>query len=99
MGTFLSQNAFISQREYETTLGIPGTAAAHKDLPTSVVELSIKASDLADRDVLSMSDAFCVVYENTERTNSHWVEIGRTEVIKKFSKSSMGKENHSELQF
>jgi len=80
--SFLSQNAFITQSEYQTTLGIPGTTAPHRNLPTSVVELSIKASDLADRDVLSKSDAFCVVYQNTESTNSHWVEIGRTEVIK-----------------
>ena len=37
----------------------PGQAAA---MPTSTVELSLQCSNLADMDVFSKSDPFCVLY-------------------------------------
>ena len=54
----------------------PGPAAA---LPTSTVELSIRCSDLADKDLLSKSDPVCVLFMQKQ---GNWFEIGRTEMIK-----------------
>ena len=48
-------------------------------LPTSTVELSVKCTDLANKDLLSKSDPLCVMYM---QRNGQWFEIGRTEVIK-----------------
>jgi len=47
-------------------------------LPTSTVELSVKCTDLADKDVLSKSDPLCVMFM---QRNGQWYEIGRTETI------------------
>ena len=47
-------------------------------LPTSTVELSVKCTDLADKDLLSKSDPMCVMFI---QRNGQWYEIGRTETI------------------
>ena len=47
-------------------------------LPTSTVELSVKCTDLADKDLLSKSDPMCVM---SIQRNGQWYEIGRTETI------------------
>ena len=48
-------------------------------LPTSTVELSVKCTDLADKDILSKSDPICVMFM---QRNNQWFEVGRTEMIK-----------------
>ena len=47
-------------------------------LPTSVVELSVRCSDLADMDVMSKSDPVCVL---SLLQGPAWLEFGRTEQI------------------
>ena len=47
-------------------------------LPTSVLELSVRCEDLADMDVLSRSDPVCVL---SLQQGSAWLELGRTERI------------------
>ncbi|GAB9476148.1 Copine [Globisporangium polare] len=47
--------------------------------PTSRVELSLSAKNLKDRDIISKSDPFAVI---SMLEGPHWVEIGRTEVLK-----------------
>ena len=47
-------------------------------LPTSVLELSVRCEDLADMDVLSRSDPVCVL---SLQQGSTWLELGRTERI------------------
>merc|ERR1712038_1143563 len=51
----------------------PGQAAE----PSTMVELSLRCENLADRDVLSKSDPVCIMY--VAGTNGAWVEMGRTE--------------------
>ncbi len=57
----------------------PFTSAPSLAMPTSTLEISVKCSKLADQDVLSKSDPFCVMYMKSQ--TGEWVEIGRTEVI------------------
>ena len=57
------------------TTNLPPTTS----LPTSTVELSVRCTDLADKDLLSKSDPLCVMYM---QRNGQWFEVGRTEVIK-----------------
>ena len=47
-------------------------------LPTSVVELSVRCENLADMDVLSKSDPMCAL---SVRQAQAWLEVGRTERI------------------
>ncbi len=47
-------------------------------LPTSTVELSMKCSNLSDKDLFSKSDPICVLFL---KKAGQWYEIGRTEVI------------------
>jgi len=47
-------------------------------LPTSTVELSVRCTDLADKDYLSKSDPMCVMFM---QRNGQWYEVGRTEII------------------
>ena len=53
------------------------------DIPTSTVEVSVRCTDLEDRDVMSKSDPLCVVFQKMGNTaaNSKWYEIRRTEMI------------------
>ncbi len=55
----------------------PGTA-----MPTSTVELSIKANGLSDLDVFSKSDPVCVLFRQPRGMPGRWVEVGRTEQVK-----------------
>lgn len=48
-------------------------------MPTSTIELTIKCTNLCDKDVLSKSDPVCVF---TQKKKGQWHEIGRTERIK-----------------
>ena len=48
-------------------------------LPTSTVELSVRCTDLADKDLLSKSDPLCVLFMQKQ---GQWCEIGRTEMLK-----------------
>lgn len=50
-------------------------------LPSSVVELSLRAEGLQDLDLLSKSDPFCVVYLKDGSKGAEWTEVGRTEHI------------------
>ena len=61
--------------------GSPGfnPNAASSTLPTSTVELSVKCTDLADKDLMSKSDPICVLFMQKQ---GQWYEIGRTEMIK-----------------
>lgn len=52
---------------------------ANTTLPTSTVELSVRCTDLADKDILSKSDPLCVLFMQKQGT---WYELGRTEMIK-----------------
>ena len=60
--------------------GLPGPSPA--SLPTSTVELSVKANDLSDLDVLSKSDPVCVLFKQPKGMAGRWVEVGRTERVK-----------------
>ena len=51
---------------------------SHFQLPTSVVELSVRCTDLADMDVMSKSDPVCVL---SVQQDGRWQEAGRTEQI------------------
>ena len=53
------------------------------DLPTSTVEVSVRCTDLIDRDIMSKSDLLCVVFQKmgNNAKNSKWYEVGRTEII------------------
>ncbi|DBA04620.1 TPA: hypothetical protein N0F65_012203 [Lagenidium giganteum] len=72
-----SQGAPMPQ--YGGPAGAPGMGMGA--MPTSKVELSFSAKDLKDRDVLSKSDPFAVVYTKP-RGSAQWVKLGQTEVIK-----------------
>ncbi|KAG1707360.1 hypothetical protein DVH05_026552 [Phytophthora capsici] len=47
--------------------------------PTSTVELSLSAKDLKDRDIISKSDPFAVLYV---KSGSGWTQLGKTEAKK-----------------
>ncbi|PAV71385.1 hypothetical protein WR25_02002 [Diploscapter pachys] len=51
--------------------------------PSTVLTLTMKASRLKDRDILSKNDPMCILYELTGRAQGRpqWVERGRTETI------------------
>ncbi|KAJ8523561.1 hypothetical protein ON010_g17558 [Phytophthora cinnamomi] len=57
--------------------GVPPPGAARP--PTSSVELSLSAKDLKDRDIISKSDPFAVLYA---RSDAGWTQLGRTEMKK-----------------
>merc|ERR1711974_103283 len=60
-----------------------GDTAADLSIPTTSVELSVRATRLADCDTFSKSDPFCVLFQKVGSTgNEKWMELGRTEVIK-----------------
>ncbi|PAV88527.1 hypothetical protein WR25_07907, partial [Diploscapter pachys] len=52
-------------------------------IPSTVLMLTMKASRLKDRDILSKNDPICILYELTGRAQGRpqWVERGRTETI------------------
>uniref|UniRef100_A0AC34RA23 C2 domain-containing protein n=1 Tax=Panagrolaimus sp. JU765 TaxID=591449 RepID=A0AC34RA23_9BILA len=52
--------------------------------PATKLELTLKASNLKDRDVFSKSDPICVIFEAVHSKGSHgqFAEIGRTECVK-----------------
>ena len=52
---------------------------ASNSLPTSTVELSVKCSDLANKDLMSYSDPVCIMFIQKQ---GQWFELGRTELIK-----------------
>ncbi|XP_059090239.1 copine-8-like [Tigriopus californicus] len=52
------------------------------ELPTSTLEIRVRCDRLADQDVFSKSDPFCVMFQKPRGQHAHWVEVGRTEVIK-----------------
>jgi len=52
---------------------------ASSSLPTSTVELSVKCSDLANKDLMSYSDPVCIMFIQKQ---GQWFELGRTEKIK-----------------
>jgi len=54
----------------------PGQSVA----PASTVELSIRGKDLADLDLFSKSDPFCVVFVYDSKTRD-WIILDRTEII------------------
>jgi len=64
-GTHASQNTFS-----------PGQAV----VPTSTVELSVRCKDLADMDVFSKSDPFCVMYVKDTKSGQ-WLCFDKTETI------------------
>ena len=47
-------------------------------LPTSTVELSVKCTNLCDKDVFSKSDPLCVLFQ---KKSGQWYEMARTETI------------------
>ena len=47
-------------------------------LPTSTVELSMKCTNLSDKDVFSKSDPLCVLFQ---KKSGQWYEMARTETI------------------
>jgi len=49
------------------------------NLPTSTIELSVRCTDLADKDLFSKSDPICVMFIQRQ---GQWYELGRTEMIK-----------------
>ena len=62
--------------------GMPGSPMSNMDFPTSTVEVSVRCTELVDRDILSKSDPLCVVFQKMGNTASaNWHEIGRTEMI------------------
>ena len=68
----------------------PGPGGAHTNQntfspgqaiePTSTVELSIRCSNLADMDVFSKSDPFCVLYMKDTKSGQ-WLCLDKTETI------------------
>jgi len=63
--------------------GMPGAPISSIDMPTSTVEVSVKCTELPDRDIMSKSDPLCVVFQKIGNTAAaaKWYEIGRTEMI------------------
>lgn len=59
--------------------GVRSMTTSSRNLPTTVVEVSIKAEGLANKDLLSKSDPVCIV---SQKVNNDWVELDRTEVVK-----------------
>ncbi|KAE8890881.1 Copine-3 [Phytophthora fragariae] len=57
--------------------GMPPPGAVRP--PTSSVELSLSAKDLKDRDIISKSDPFAVLYV---KSGAGWTQLGKTEVKK-----------------
>jgi len=56
-----------------------GGMPTSNSLPTSTVEISVRCTDLADKDLMSKSDPMCVMFMQKQ---GQWLEIGRTEMIK-----------------
>ena len=56
-----------------------GGMPTSNSLPTSTVEISVRCTDLADKDLMSKSDPICVMFMQKQ---GQWLEIGRTEMIK-----------------
>ena len=48
--------------------GITGAPMPSMELPTSTVEVSIRCTDLCDRDIMSKSDPLCVVFQKVGNT-------------------------------
>ena len=59
--------------------GGPGFQPGSNSLPTSTVEVSVRCTNLADKDLMSKSDPICVMFMQRQ---GKWFEIGRTEMIK-----------------
>eukprot|EP00094_Tigriopus_californicus_P005011 TCALIF_04825-PA protein Name:"Similar to Gusb Beta-glucuronidase (Mus musculus)" AED:0.10 eAED:0.10 QI:0/0/0/0.71/1/1/7/0/1725 len=49
-------------------------------MPTTCLEISVACQKLADRDLTSKSDPFCVLFEQSG--NQEWRELGRTETLR-----------------
>merc|ERR1711971_146321 len=49
--------------------------------PSSQVEISVRCSGLADRDLTSKSDPTCILLVPKTAGNNDWTEFGRTEKI------------------
>jgi len=75
---------FVQPSAPQMNAGGPGmmSSMAGSEMPTSTVEVSIRCSDLIDRDIMSKSDPLCAVFQKIgNNKNAKWMEIGRTEVI------------------
>lgn len=76
---------FVQPSAPQMNVGGPGMMPpmSGADLPTSTVEVSVRCTDLIDRDIMSKSDPLCVVFQKmgNNAKNSKWYEVGRTEVI------------------
>ena len=55
----------------------PGGASS----PSSQIEISVRCSGLADRDLTSKSDPTCILLVPKSARNNDWAEFGRTEKI------------------
>ena len=67
-------NSWQSTAQHDTFS--PGQAV----VPSSNIELSIRGKDLADMDIFSKSDPFCVLYIKDVKTGG-WICVDRTETI------------------
>ena len=75
---------FVQPSAPQMNGGGPGmmSSMAGAEMPTSTVEVSIRCSDLIDRDIMSKSDPLCAVFQKIgNNKNVKWMEVGRTEVI------------------
>ena len=75
---------FVQPSAPQMDVGGPMTGApmSNIDLPTSTVEVSVRCTDLVDRDIMSKSDPLCVVFQKIGGPQtSKWHEVGRTEKI------------------
>ena len=80
--------------------GMVGQTGGRMELPTSTLELSVKCSDLSDRDVMSKSDPVCVMYQRFGNPNTaEWHEVGRTERVKNSLNPSWQKKFMIEYRF
>eukprot|EP00172_Hildenbrandia_rubra_P004202 Plantae.Rhodophyta-Hildenbrandia_rubra.ctg8047.p1 GENE.Plantae.Rhodophyta-Hildenbrandia_rubra.ctg8047~~Plantae.Rhodophyta-Hildenbrandia_rubra.ctg8047.p1 ORF type:complete len:414 (-),score=48.87 Plantae.Rhodophyta-Hildenbrandia_rubra.ctg8047:1249-2490(-) len=69
----------VAEDEDNNNESLESISDGEAPIDTTQVELSIECYDLADMDVFSLSDAFCVVY--ADRGPDGRVEIGRTETV------------------
>ena len=72
----MQNNNSWQQRSQQDGNFVPGQCLA----PMSTVELSLKGKDLADMDLFSKSDPFCVLYIKDSKSGG-WICIDRTETI------------------
>ena len=66
---------FVQPSAPQMNAGGPGmmSSMAGSEMPTSTVEVSIRCSDLIDRDIMSKSDPLCAVFQKTgNNKNAKW---------------------------